>query len=161
MAEAIVPAFPKRGLALTMRNGPLPRVSPSSRLLAMLLAALLAGVVAAACGDDGETATTPAEEAAAEDEIEKVLTDYGESEGAAACDFFSQSAIETLGGEEECDEQFETIGSEEFEVQEVRVDEDTATAQVRNVDSDIVLDFELVNEDGTWKISEFPGLGAE
>lgn len=137
------------------------RLPLASRLLAMLLASLVAVSVPVACGDDEETGTTAADEAAAEDEIERTLVDYGESEGAAACDFFSQSAIETLGGEEECDKQFETIGSEEFDIQEIRVDEDTATAQVRNVDSDIVLDFELVNEDDSWKISEFPGLGTE
>lgn len=121
-----------------------------------LLAAIATALVLAACGDSGsDTADT----AAAEQEIEEAALAYGESEGSDACDFLSQSAIETLGGPEGCASEFESVPAAEFEIEEVEVSGDTATASVRNVQSDQVIDLELVNEEESWKISMFPGLG--
>ena len=121
-----------------------------------LLAAIATVLILAACGDSGsDTADT----AAAEQEIEEAALAYGESEGSDACDFLSQSAIETLGGPEGCASEFESVPAAEFEIEEVEVSGDTATASVRNVQSDQVIDLELVNEDESWKIAMFPGLG--
>ncbi len=122
-----------------------------------LLAAVATALALAACGGDDGSDTEDA--AAAEQEIEDAALGYGEAEGSDACDFLSQSAIETLGGPEGCSSEFESVPAAEFEIEEVEVSGDTATANVRNVQSDQVIDLELVNEEGSWKISMFPGLG--
>ncbi len=122
-----------------------------------LAAIVMASFALAACGGGGDGSDTAAV-AAAEQEVEDAAVVYGESEGSDACDFLSQTAIETLGGPEGCASEFETIPAAEFEVETVEVDGETATATVRNVQSDQVIDLELINEDGTWKVSMFPGL---
>ena len=125
----------------------------------LTVVALSASLALAACGgDDG--ADTAADTAPPDDAVEQAALDYGESEGAAACDFLSQSALEELGGQEECATQFEDVPSATFEVEDVQVSGDTADAKVRNTESNQVIDLKLVNEGGTWKVSQFPGLGS-
>ena len=120
-----------------------------ARVLAVALA-LLAGLVLAACGGPD-----PEEEMAA---IEEVAIGYGESEGSDACGFLSASALDQLGGESGCTREFEDVPAAEFDVQEVTVEEETGTASVENVESEMVIDLEFVKEDDEWKISSFPGL---
>ncbi len=88
-----------------------------------------------------------------------MIIGYGESDGAAACDFLSASALDQLGGESGCSRQFEGVPPAELEVGEVEIDDDTATAQVTNTGQEgSDFELELVDEDGEWKISVFPGL---
>ncbi len=117
---------------------------------ALLIAALALALTLAACGGESE------EEA--EQEVEDVAIGYGESDGAAACDFLSASALDQLGGESGCTRQFEGVPPAEFEILDVTIEEDTATASVRNVESDQEIQLEFVDEDDEWKISSFPGL---
>lgn len=130
---------------------------PRSWRMTTAAAALLASLALVACGgDDSEETDT----AAAQDAVEQAALDYGESEGGDACNFLSQSALETLGGQSKCEEQFADVPSAKFDVQEVSVTADTADAKVQNTESKQVIDLKLVNEGGTWKVSEFPGLGS-
>ena len=88
-----------------------------------------------------------------------MIIGYGESDGAAACDFLSASALDQLGGESGCSRQFEGVPPAELEVGDVEIDDDTATAQVTNTGQEgSDFELELVDEDGEWKISVFPGL---
>jgi hypothetical protein len=118
--------------------------------VALLLAALAAGATLAACGGESEEEATQ--------EVEDVAIGYGESDGAEACDFLSASALDQLGGESGCTRQFEGVPPAEFEIIDVTVEEDTATATVENVESEQEIELEFVDEDGEWKISSFPGL---
>ncbi|MGI8805435.1 MAG: hypothetical protein ACR2IN_07060 [Thermoleophilaceae bacterium] len=121
-----------------------------ARLVVVLVLALLVGLALAACGGPD-----PEEEMAA---IEEVAIGYGESEGAAACDFLSASALDQLGGESGCMREFESVPAAEFDVLEVTVEEETGAATVKNVESEMDVDLEFVKEDEEWKISSFPGL---
>ncbi len=134
-----------------MRNGSPSRSKGRASLIVLALMALLAAVALAACGGED-----PAE---AEQAIEETAVAYGSSEGEEACEFLSASALDQLGGESGCAQQFGPVGAAEFEVEEVIVDGETATAQVRNVETDTVITLEFVREDDEWKISAFPGLG--
>lgn len=127
-------------------------LTPAGRLtrLALVLVALLASSALVACGGDDEEDDQQA--------VEEVALGYGESDGAEACEFMSASALDQLGGESGCTEQFEDVPPAEFEVQEVTVDGDSATASVENVESEQVIELEFVNEDDEWKLSSFPGL---
>ena len=118
--------------------------------LVVLALALLVGLSLAACGGPD-----PEEEMAA---IEDVAIGYGESEGAAACDFLSASALDQLGGESGCTREFETVPAAEFDILDVTVDGETGTASVENVDSGMEIELEFVKEDDEWKISTFTGL---
>ncbi len=93
-----------------------------------------------------------------EEQITEVTLAYGEAEGADACVYLSSQAIEQIGGAEGCNFTFKDVKSAEFEVQEISVDGDTATARVLNVDSETPIDLGYVEEDGDWRISSFPGL---
>ncbi len=121
-----------------------------ARLLVVAALSLLAGLVLVACGGPD-----PEEEMAA---IEEVAIGYGESEGAAACDFLSASALDQLGGESGCTREFESVPAAEFDVLEVTVEEETGIATVKNVESDMDIELEFAKEDDEWKISSFPGL---
>lgn len=126
------------------------RMMPARRLSALALAAVLATGLLAACGGDDEEADR--------EEIEQVALGYGEADGAEACDFMSSSALDQLGGESGCNSQFEDVPPAEFDVQEVTIDGDSATASVENVQSEQVIELGFVNEDDEWKLSSFPGL---
>ena len=117
----------------------------------LLVAALVIAAALGACGGESEEDATQ--------EIEEVIIGYGDSDGAAACDFLSASALDQLGGESGCSRQYEGVPPAELEVGEVEVDDDTATAQVTNPGQEgSDFELELVDEDGEWKISMFPGL---
>jgi hypothetical protein len=117
----------------------------------LLVVALVIAAGLGACGGESEED--------ARQEIEEVIIGYGESDGAAACDFLSASALDQLGGESGCSRQFEGVPPAELEVGEVEIDDDTATAQVTNTGEEgSDFELELVDEDGEWKISVFPGL---
>lgn len=122
------------------------------RLVSLTLAVLLATATVAACGDDDAEADM--------DAVEQLALDYGASEGAEACQFMSASALDQLGGESGCTREFEDVPAAEFEIREVSVDGDEATASVENVESKNVIELSFVKEDDVWKISQFPGIEA-
>ncbi len=93
-----------------------------------------------------------------EEQITEVTLAYGAAEGAEACEYLSSEALEQIGGAEGCNFTFKDVRSAEFEVQEISVDGDTATAEVLNVDSGTPIDLGYVEEEGDWRISSFPGL---
>lgn len=126
------------------------RLAP--RVIFVLAALTIAG--AAGCGDDDDGLE---EDTAA---VEEVALAYGASEGADACEFMSASALDQLGGQSGCTREFENVPSAEFEVQEVTVEDGTATASVENVEERNVIKLSFVKEDDEWKISEFPGIEA-
>jgi hypothetical protein len=109
-------------------------------------------VTVAACGDDDAEADM--------DAVEQVAINYGASEGAEACQFMSASALDQLGGESGCTREFENVPAAEFEIREVSVDGNEATASVENVESKNVIELSFVKEDDAWRISEFPGIEA-
>lgn len=113
---------------------------------ALVAAAALGAALLTACGESDE------------DSIRDAALGYGESNGAEACEFLSSSALDQLGGESGCERQFESVPPAEFEVEDVSVDGDSATASVRNVDSDMVIDLQFAKEDDEWLVSSFPGL---
>jgi hypothetical protein len=115
--------------------------------LAVLLLVLATSLGLVACGGDDD-----------EQEIEDVAIGYGESDGAEACDFLSSSALDQLGGESGCTRTFEEVPPAEFEVEEIDVEDESATAQVLNVESDQTIELGFVKEEDEWKISSFPGL---
>ncbi len=112
-------------------------------------------VVGGLVGTDVIGGSSPAEAAAS---IEDVALGYGESEGAAACDFLSASALDQLGGESGCTRDFESVPAAQFDILDVTVEGETGTASVENVESGMKIELEFVFEGGEWKISTFPGL---
>lgn len=135
------------------------RIPPRSLRMLLVLIASIASLALVACGGD-DAADTAADTGAAQDEVEQATLAYGESEGSDACNFLSQSALDTLGGRSACEEKFSSVPSATFDVQEVQISGDTADAKVQNTESKQVIDLKLVNEGGTWKVSQFPGLGS-
>lgn len=121
--------------------------------VALLITAAL--VVGGLVGGDVIGGASPQEETAS---IEEVAIGYGESEGAAACDFLSASALDQLGGESGCTRSFESVPAAEFNILDVTVEGETGTASVENVDSGMKIELEFVKEGEEWKISTFPGL---
>ncbi len=112
---------------------------------------LLVGVVLALF-----SGPSPEEEMAS---IGEVAIAYGASEGPEACDFLSASLLDQLGGESGCTSSFEGAPAAEFDVLEVTVEEETATARVENLEPNgTEFDLEFVKEGDEWKISLFPGL---
>lgn len=121
--------------------------------LAALALAVLVGVALGLIFGGGPS---PEEE---QRSIEEVAVAYGASDGAEACEFMSASALDQLGGASGCTEQFETVPSAEFEIQDVTLTDDTATATVRNLaPQGRVIELGLVKEGDAWKVAEFPGL---
>lgn len=83
---------------------------------------------------------------------------FGASEGEGGCRYLSASALAKLGGDSGCRSEFEGIPAAEFDVQEVAVEGETASASVQNVESDMVIELEFIKQGDEWKISSFPGL---
>ena len=107
-----------------------------------------AALALGACGGgDEETDEPPPEEA-----VEQAITDYGAAEGSATCDYVSEEAIESVGGIEECEKAFEESTPTEYDIQEVQVDGDQATATAKRESTGETDEFKLVNEDGEWKV---------
>jgi hypothetical protein len=115
---------------------------------AFLAAAALA---LGACGGDDEEATTEATAPAPEEEVEQVVADFGQAEGADACDYVSQSYLDQLGGVSGCDKEFAEAVAVDYAISDVQVDGTTATATAETDDQTVA--FELVDEEGEWKIS--------
>ena len=115
---------------------------------------------AAGCGSDdsgGSTESGPSDE----EQIQAVAENYSQAaldgDAAAACDLFSEAALEELNNSEEfesCEEVVETgFGilddsqkKEIAEISNIQVDGDTATAEGR--DGEV----SLVRENGEWKL---------
>lgn len=126
--------------------------------------------------EEAETVTVPSDEGETPDPRRKPTADgdadrdtppagareaalaYGETEGAAACDYLSSSAIVRLGGRKSCTRKFRDVPAATFSVEEITVVGDTATARVENQESGQEIRLELVYEDDRWKVSNFPGL---
>ena len=106
-------------------------------------------------GDVIRTGLDPEDEIAA---VEEVALGYGESEGAEACEFMSASALDQLGGQTGCARRFEPVPPAVFDVQEVTIEGNEATAAVENVEEQNVIELGFVKEYGEWKLSSFPGL---
>jgi len=87
--------------------------------------------------------------------VEQVVADFGLAEGSAACDFVSQEYLATIGGESGCDKEFAEAVGVKYEISNVQVTGDTATAQAATEDQKVAfeLELELVLVDGEWKIS--------
>jgi hypothetical protein len=118
---------------------------------AFVVAVTAAGAVLSACGED--------EEDAARQEIEETVIGYGESEGEEFCGHLSASALDQLGGESGCVQEYERVGVAELEVEEISLTGSEATVRVDNLDEGgDTFELQLVNEDQEWKVSEFPGL---
>jgi len=126
-----------------------------SRPLALALGAVIVSVALGACGGGSEPAS---DDAAAEQAVEEAALGYGTAEGPDSCEFFSQSALEQLGGASGCEEAFSSAPSVAFELQTVEVDGDTGTARVRNPESMQVIDLEMINEEGDWKVAQDPSI---
>ena len=125
-------------------------------LCAVLLVALLSLVVG--CGsDDGDGGSD-------QDDIEQVITDFANNEGAS-CDLLTDRLVdEQFEGREECEAEAEESKDEEdpdgIEFGEITVDGDGATAQVEVEGDPTTVRLEKV--DGKWKIDELgPGETAE
>lgn len=112
----------------------------------MAAAALALG----ACGGDDEE-TTEATAPAPEEEVEQVVADFGSAQGSDACDFVSQSYLDSLGGVSGCDKEFAEAVAVDYEISDVQVDGTSATATAETDDQTVA--FELVQEDGEWRIS--------
>jgi len=114
--------------------------------------ATAAALALGACGGgDEEAATTEAETESPEAAVEQVVADFGAAEGSAACDFVSQEYLDSLGSESGCNKEFAEAVGVKYEISNVQVNGDKATAQAATDDQDVA--FDLVREDGVWKIS--------
>jgi len=114
--------------------------------------AAAAALALGACGGgDEEGATTESETESQEAAVEQVVSDFGSAEGTDACDFVSQAYLDSLGGVSGCDKEFAEAVAVDYEVSDVQVDGETATAQAATDDQDVA--FELVLVDGEWQIS--------
>lgn len=124
---------------------------------AALAAAALAGLAVAGCGggEEEDPNTLSGDDRA---QIEEAAIAYGASEGGEACEYLSAGALDQLGGESGCTQSFEGVQGFQFEVEDVSLDGDVATASILNADTDDPIELELVDEDGEWRISSFPGI---
>lgn len=93
-----------------------------------------------------------------EEQIEELTLAYGQAEEAAACEYLSTEAIQQLGDQEGCEQAFEGVPAVAFEIESIALDGEVAEAQVLNTQSDEPFVLGYVEEDGEWKISQFPGL---
>lgn len=93
-----------------------------------------------------------------EEQIEELTLAYGQAEEAAACEYLSTEAIQQLGDQEGCEQAFEGVPAVAFEIESIALDDEVAEAQVLNTQSDEPFVLGYVEEDGEWKISQFPGL---
>ena len=130
-----------------------------SRGVAAVMCAAAALAVGACGGEDDETTTAAQETTAAEDQeaaVEQTLIDFGASEGTDACQYFSQRyLVEEIGGEAGCEKEFKEAVAADYDVQEVTVSDDSARADVDAGEQQVF--FELVLEDGEWKIDDLRG----
>ncbi|HEV2075380.1 MAG TPA: hypothetical protein VGR10_04010 [Thermoleophilaceae bacterium] len=129
-------------------------------LIALICALLAAGLLVGACGGEEEGEPTgggeTTEETAAggeEDAVEKAVIAYGEADGSDTCQFVSQEAIESVGGIEQCETEFEDSSPTEYEIQDVRVNGDQAEVDVlRENGPGETETLKVVNEDGEWLV---------
>lgn len=124
-------------------------------ILAGVLGAIAVGLLinAVASGDAEQEYT-----ALLEDEATGVVLAYGRAPEGEACDYLSSEALERLGGEEGCAQQFQGVPGVEFEIESLAVDGETASVRVLNPETENPVDLTLTAEEGAWKISSFPGL---
>ena len=101
--------------------------------------------------DQGTTTESETDTGSDEAAVEQVVTDFGLAEGDTACDYVSQEYLQGLGGESGCDKEFAEAVGVKYEISNVQVDGDEATATADTDDQTVA--FELVREDGVWKIS--------
>jgi len=102
-------------------------------------------------GPPDEGTTTEADTESDEAAVEQVVADFGLAEGSSACDFVSQEYLATIGGQSGCDKEFAEAVGVKYEISNVQVTGDTATAQAATEDQKVA--FELVRTGDEWKIS--------
>ena len=102
-------------------------------------------------GPPDEGTTTESDTGSDEAAVEQVVADFGLAEGDTACDYVSQEYLDGTGGESGCDKEFAEAVGVKYEISNVQVNGDKATAQTATDDQDVA--FDLVREDGVWKIS--------
>lgn len=130
--------------------------SPTAVRTALLALVLVAALALTACGGSDEPSAGP-------DEVtETFLTALAEKDSAAACAVISEAGLEEFADQDQsCEDAVgAALGAGETDPQQVEdatftVDEETEeTATVTAVRSDgQEQTFELVNEDGEWKIA--------
>lgn len=138
-----------------------------TRLLTIALLGLACfGLVA--CGDDeepttGATATettapetttettTTSEEFSDEEQIAAAVTVFYGDDLEASCGILSEKALRQVGGIDACLGNAAVPEGTKVEVTDIRIEGDRALA-VANTKTGYRVDFELVNEDGTWRI---------
>lgn len=125
------------------------------RLLLAVLAAFAAAVGALACGGSDEDQIR--------DTLKSYTQAYLDSDPEAACEHVTEAALESLGGGGSCAETLQLAVTqpeateqllEDFEVIEVTVDGDSATATVSTAQGEE--EVALVRENGDWLIDEGP-----
>jgi Protein of unknown function (DUF2510) len=96
-------------------------------------------------GDDAERAV-----------INTVLN-FGSSEGANGCQYWSYSGLQSLGGRTGCEEKFADYVSANYSPEDIQIDGKTATITVTETRQDKTIKFTLVRELGEWKIESLEG----
>ena len=127
--------------------------------IALAAFASFAAVALLACGGDGESQDSP------EDVTEQFLTAIAEKDAEGACQLVSSDALDAIEaqGQGDCEEVVTQLSGEVTEDDRKQVDEATyevteedensATVTATRPDGDEET-FQLVNEDGEWKISQ-------
>jgi hypothetical protein len=110
--------------------------------------AVEAAEAAAAVAEEEEAEAAGAE--SSEAAVEQTLVDYAAAEGLAACDYLTQEWIDAIGGERSaCADNPATT---DVQVTRVEVNGDKASAKMA-FEGGLGNGYELVLEDGDWKIS--------
>jgi hypothetical protein len=108
-------------------------------------------------GREGELAITGAPTpAAAKEDVEQVVLDFGSSVGTDACDFLSERGLDELGGRSGCESQFDEAVAAVYTVESTEIRGPNATVVVSDDDGDRI-EFKVSFERGEWKIDDFEG----
>lgn len=90
----------------------------------------------------------------AKQDAEEVVVDFGGSVGASACDYFSENKLDEYGGRSGCEAGFGSAVAAQYDVQDSSVTGNKAKVTV-TTQEDNTIDFDLVYENGEWKIDDF------
>nr|MDQ3935477.1 hypothetical protein [Actinomycetota bacterium] len=95
----------------------------------------------------------------AERAIINTVLNFGSSEGANGCQYFSYRGMQSLGGLEKCRQDFADNQSANYSPEDVQISGKSAALVVRETKQDIVIEYQLSRELGDWKIDSLERRG--
>jgi hypothetical protein len=88
----------------------------------------------------------------AERAVINAVLNFGSSEGANGCQYWSYRGMQSLGGLEKCQQDFANNQSANYSPEDVQISGKSATILVRETRRDLMIEYKLTREVGDWKI---------